>query len=141
MKKEKFYVGDTVQINRTTNIFEMGNYLWSTKLFKASRVTENKPVTYSHRGIKDDEGLGGFYDYELQTLKSSGMYYIEKLLKIRTYRGKRQLFLRWLGYNSDFDFGYLLKTTQYLTINDFYVTFISNVSDPFFNHLNKTSGF
>ena len=36
VKKKKFNVDDTVRINQTRNIFEKGNYLWSTELLKVS---------------------------------------------------------------------------------------------------------
>ena len=103
-KKKKFNVGDTVRINRTTNIFEKENYLWSTELFKVSKILDTIPITYRLRDTKDDEILGGFYEYELQKVRNtSEIYQIEKLLKSRTRRGKKQLLVRWLGYNSDFD--------------------------------------
>ena len=60
-------------------------------------------MTYRLRDSKDDEILGGFYDYELQKVKDSGIYQIEKVLKTRTRGGKKQLLVRWLGYNSEFD--------------------------------------
>jgi len=103
-KKNKFNVGDTVRINRTTNVFEKGNYLWSTELFKVAKILDTKPITYRLRDTKDEEILGGFYDYELQKVKNaSEIYQIEKILKTRTRGGKKQLLVRWLGYNSDFD--------------------------------------
>ena len=63
--KNKFSDCDTVRINRTNTIFKKGNYLWSTELFKVSKVLETKLVTYRLRDCKDDEILGGFYDYDL----------------------------------------------------------------------------
>jgi hypothetical protein len=67
---KKFNAGDTVLINRTSNIFEKGNYLWSTELFKVSKVLDTKPVTYHLRDIRDEEILGGLYEYELRKVKS-----------------------------------------------------------------------
>ena len=61
-------------------------------------------MTYRLRDTKDDVILGGFYKYELQKVRNtSEIYQIENLLKSRTRRGKRQLLVRWLGYNSDFN--------------------------------------
>ena len=74
--KKKFNVGDTVQINRTSDIFEKGNYLWSTELFNVSKVLDTKAVTYRLHDMKDEEILGG---YELQKVKITGMYQIEKI--------------------------------------------------------------
>ena len=64
--KRKFNVGDIVRINRISNIFEKGNYLWSIDLFKVSKVLDTTPITYRLRDVKDDEILGDFYEYELQ---------------------------------------------------------------------------
>jgi hypothetical protein len=102
--KKEFFVGDTFWINRTTNIFEKGNYLWSTELFKVSKILDTEPTTYQLRDRKDDEILWGFYEYELQKVRNNcEVYQIEKILKSHTCRGMRQLLVRWLGYNSDFD--------------------------------------
>ena len=60
-KKKKFNIGDTVRINRTTNIFEKGNYLWSTELFKVSKILDTTPTTYRLGDTKDDEILGCLY--------------------------------------------------------------------------------
>jgi len=38
-------------------------------LFEVSKVLDNKPATYRHRDMKDDETRGGFYDYGLQKEK------------------------------------------------------------------------
>ena len=38
-----------------------------------------------------------------KNLKDTEMYQLEKILKIQTQKNKRQLLVRWIGYNSDFD--------------------------------------
>jgi hypothetical protein len=69
-----------------------------------AKILDTKPLTYRLRDTKDEKILGGFYDYELQKVKkNSEIYQIEKILKTRTRRGRKQLLVRWLGYNSDFD--------------------------------------
>jgi hypothetical protein len=69
--KKKFNVGGTVRINRTTNVFEKGNYLWSTELFKVAKILDTKPITYRLRDTKDEEILCGFYDYEQQKIRNT----------------------------------------------------------------------
>ena len=101
--KKKFNVGDIVRINRTRNIFENRNYLWSTEIFKVTKILDTKPITYQLRDMKDEEILGSFYDCELQKVKNTGMYQIEKVLKTLTLQGKTNLLACWLGYNSNFD--------------------------------------
>ena len=68
-----------------------------------AKILDTKPITYRLRDTKDEEILGGFYDYELQKVKNTGIYQIENILKTRTHRGMKQLLVCWLGYNSDFN--------------------------------------
>ena len=90
-------------MNRASNIFEKGNSLLSTVLFKVSKVLDTKHVTHCLRDMKDEDLLDFFQDYELPKAKYNGIYQTEKILKSRTYWGKRQLLFRWLGYSSDLD--------------------------------------
>ena len=69
--KKKLNVGETVRINRTACIFEKGIYLWSTELFKVSKILDTEPTTSQLRDTKDDEILGGFYEYELQKVRNN----------------------------------------------------------------------
>jgi hypothetical protein len=85
---KKFNVCDTNRINRARNIFEKGNYLWSTEIFKVSKVLDTRPITCQLRDMKDEAILGGFSDYELQKVGSSEIYPIEKALKTHNRKGK-----------------------------------------------------
>ena len=68
------------------------------RTFSSGKILDTKPITYRLRDTKDEEILGGFYDYELQKVKNaSEIYQIEKILKTRIRRGKKQLLVRWLG--------------------------------------------
>ena len=51
--------------------------------------------------MKGDEIIGCSYEYELQKVKTIETYSIEKILKSRTRKSKRQLLVPCLG--SDFD--------------------------------------
>ena len=62
-----------------------------------SKVLYAKPVTYRLRDMKDEKILDNFYKYELQKVKTDRIYQIEKALKSRSHRDKRQLLIRWLG--------------------------------------------
>lgn len=102
-KPAKFKVGDVVRINRNKVNFEKGNYSWSTELFKISEILDTTPITYRLRDFKDELILGGFYDYELQEVKDTGRYLIEKVIKSKFVNGIKQYLVRWQGYNSKFD--------------------------------------
>ena len=51
--KRKLNVGDIVWINGTSNSFEKKNHLWSTELFKVSKVLDTKSEAFSLREMKD----------------------------------------------------------------------------------------
>ena len=87
----------------TYNVFEKGNYLWLTELFRFSRILDTTPITHRPRDLKENEILCGFYYYELQNVQNTEIYQIENILKDHTHKGKRQLLVCWLRYNSDFD--------------------------------------
>ena len=73
--------------------------------------------------MKDEEILGGFYEYEFEKLKPVRDSWLFVVLDTTLF-----LIL-----------GLLLK--KHTMPKDFYVTFMSNVSHPLYNDLNKTSDF
>ena len=104
VKWKKQNVIDTVRINLTSKIFEKAIYLWSTKLFKISKVLSARSVMYHLLQMKYEDNFVSFYEYEFQKVKNDAMFQNEKILKSQSYTSERQLFVRWLGYNSDFYF-------------------------------------
>jgi hypothetical protein len=89
--------------------------------------------------MQDEEILGGFYDYELLRVGNSEMYQTEKVLKTRTPQGKKQLLVHWQDTTLILIRGYLPKI--FIMSEGFYVTFMSNISDPLYDNLNMTSDF
>ena len=61
-------------------VFENGNYLWSIELLEVSKVSDTNPVVFRLRDMKDEDILGGVYEYELKKIKKNGMHKIEKIL-------------------------------------------------------------
>ena len=70
-----------------------------------------EPPTYA---IKDDDGEtieGKFYAQELQKVrrhvsfpaKEGDVYVVEKIIKTRRRKGKKQYLVRWRGYSSEHD--------------------------------------
>ena len=104
-----FNVGDSFWINWIVNFLEKRTWIWLTEHFKVSRILDTKPIAYRSRDMKDDEILAGFCDYELQEVKNSGMYQIEKIVTTCTHRGKRQLLVRWLRKTQILIRWYLLR--------------------------------
>ena len=96
----RFKVGDKVRISKYKGTFDKG-YLpnWTTELFTVSKVFNTDPVTYKVIDNNDDEIEGIFYDQELVKFdKQDQDYEVEKILKTRTKNGKKEYFVKWLGY-------------------------------------------
>ena len=65
---------------------------------------------------------GVFYEQQLQKIsKNDKIYYVEKILKKRNVKGKKEIYIKWLGYPDRFNewipFSNLIGQEQKLTIN------------------------
>jgi len=47
--------------------------MWSTEVFKVSKVLDTKPLARGPCFMKDKEIIGDFYDHYLQKVKSIGI--------------------------------------------------------------------
>ena len=72
-------------------------------MFTITKVKATKPLTYVIADTKGEEIQGTFYEPELQLAKQT-TFRIEKVLKRRTTKnGKREIFVKWLGYSPAFN--------------------------------------
>ena len=105
-RRFKFQMGDQVRISNSKLKFEKGyEKTWSQELFTISaRIGRPLPV-YRVRDYNGEELHGTFYEYELQKVIKSkdDAYAIEKVLRTRTRKGKKQYLVRWKGYGKEFD--------------------------------------
>ena len=104
-KKPRFKIGDKVRISRWKNIFSKG-YLqnYTTELFTISNVLNTSPITYKIKDWNDEEIEGIFYEPELVKYnKQDEDYEVEKILKTRTTKGKKELFVKWKSYGPQFN--------------------------------------
>ena len=99
-QKQKFKVGDLVRISVTKGIFEKGYTAnWSMELFKVYEVLNTMPIMYRIEDLSNDKIEGAFYQGELLKTKfKEPIYLINKIIRKRTYKGKKQVFVSWLGY-------------------------------------------
>ena len=99
-KKPNLAVGSYVRIAKQKGKFSR-SYDEQTmqEIFKIKSVDTNKPIPLYH--LTDYDGkediVGGFYEFELTPIETQ-IFRIEKVLKKRTYRGKRQVFVKWKGF-------------------------------------------
>jgi len=98
-------VGDLVRISKAKGLFAKG-YLpnWSEELFKITKVSGNAAPTMYYLSDWGDEPIEGrFYPQELQVVTEPETYWIEKVIKTRRHRGKKEYFVKWLGYPEKFN--------------------------------------
>lgn len=100
----KFDINDHVRISRSKGVFEKGfEPNWTREIFV---ITSRKAVPHPVYKIKDlnNESIKGiFYETQLQKVEKPPVYKIEKILRWRRFGGKRQAFVRYLGYGPAFD--------------------------------------
>jgi len=99
-KKPRLQVGSFVRIAKQKGKFSRGyNEQTMQEIFKIKSVDTKKPIPLYH--LTDYDGkediIGGFYEFELTPVETK-VFRIEKILKKRVYRGKRQIFVKWKGF-------------------------------------------
>jgi Integrase core domain len=104
-KKQTFKIGDTVRIAIQKGKFSRGYKEQSNlEIFRIYSIkTSSKiPMYFLETYDKSEKIKGGFYDFEL-TKVSGDVFRIEKILKTRKVNGITQHFVRWKGFNSNYD--------------------------------------
>jgi len=104
-RKGKFKEGDLVRINKyKRKLFDKG-YLpaWTEEIFRVSNVHNTSPITYSLVDWNNETIEGRFYDAELQKVIDKGEYRIEKVIKSRTRKGKKEALVKWFGWPEKFN--------------------------------------
>lgn len=103
-KPAKFHVGELVRIIKKKKQFEKGYTTnWTEEVFTIVEVKKTRPYTYRIKDTKDEVIKGSFYELELQATKQSS-FRVEKILKRRkTKSGKKEVYVKWLGYSKDFN--------------------------------------
>lgn len=96
----KFKVNDMVRISKVKHVFSKGyTPNWTTEIFKIKKVQITNPVTYLLEDLSSRPIGGAFYEFELQKVKYSDVYLVEKVLR---RKGKKSL-VRWLGLDKSHD--------------------------------------
>jgi hypothetical protein len=97
--KPRLKAGDYVRISRIKGTFEKGETAnWSMEIFKVKEVLDTHPVTYKIVEFDGSAIEGSFYEQELQKTEHTDVFLVEKVIKKRTVKGKKQLFVKWLGW-------------------------------------------
>ncbi len=94
-------IGDLVRIAKQKDKFSRGfNPQTHIEIFKIDRISENKkvPLYYLSNYNSNENIEGGFYRFEL-TPVNLDVFRIEKIIRRRTFRGQKQVLVKWLGYD------------------------------------------
>lgn len=103
-KRVRFSVGDNVRIKRDKNIFSRG-YLptFTDEVFKVIEVLDHLPIEmYRITEWDGTEITGNFYPEELSLVKGD-VFKIEKRLKSRTVRGRKEIYVKWEGFPNKYN--------------------------------------
>lgn len=102
VKPYTFSIGDTVRVSRLKSTFEKESQNnWTEEIFKIKlRFRKQYINLYTIKDYLDEDILGLWYEAELSKVKvdPDTMWRIESVLKRRTYKGVRQLLIKWQGF-------------------------------------------
>lgn len=102
--KARLTKGDFVRISKTKGLFEKG-YLpnWSEEIFVIDKVVNSNPPKYFLSDLLEERVTGGFYEPEIQEVTKPESYWVEKVIKTRKRKGKKEILVKWLGYPKKFN--------------------------------------
>ena len=105
LKKFKFSVGDFVRLSKIKKTFEKGyTRNFTREIFVVDKIIAKNPVSYKLVDLKGEYLIGSFYEQELQKVDYKGKkFVVEKILKTKTVKNKKQYFVSWKDYSSDFN--------------------------------------
>ncbi len=99
----KFQVGDKVRISKKKGTFAKGYETnWTKELFIITEAQSTNPPTYKIQDMNNEAIHGTFYEPELQK-SAQEIYRIEKIIRSRIKKGKKEIFVKWSGYDSSFN--------------------------------------
>lgn len=104
-QQPKYQIGTYVRIAKQKGKFSRGYEEQTTQeIFKIYKIDTTKKIPLYHiETYNGDEQIkGGFYSFEL-TPVSTNIFRVEKILRRRTVRGKRQLFVKWKGFDAKYN--------------------------------------
>ena len=107
-KKPKFKKDDTVYIKFSNNPFTK-SYMktFSEEQYTIHKVNDRLPIpTYTLKDYHNEIIEGNFMENQLTSIKKENkdtIYSVEKIIKTRTRKGKKEYLIKWLNYSNKFN--------------------------------------
>ena len=106
--KFKYNIGDLVRISKSKALFDKGYTAnWTREIFKIYHRYPRTPPVYKIIDIHptNPEIVDGvFYENQLQKIiKEDNVYYVEEILKERSSKKGKEVYIKWLGYPEKFN--------------------------------------
>jgi hypothetical protein len=104
-KKEEGDSSILKKLSKIKKTFEKGytrNY--TREIFVIDKIIAKNPVSYNLLDLKGEKLIGSFYEPELQKVDFKGkLFVIDKILKTKIVKDKKEYFVSWKDYSSDFN--------------------------------------
>lgn len=105
-KPFRYKVGDKVRVSYLKGLFKKEkDEKWSTEIYniKSRSHRQGYPI-YKIETLQNESIEGTFYEPEIQLaiMNDSDLWKIDKILKSRTIKGKKQFYVHWLGWNKSY---------------------------------------
>ena len=103
----RFNVGDNVRLAHARKTFDKAYFKkWTDELFKVTkRYKRHGIAVYNLVDWNDEEIIGSFYTDQLQLVKITPdtAYKIESIVKRRTVKGQKQVYVKWSDWDDSFN--------------------------------------
>ncbi len=107
ISKHKYKEGDNVRISLTRHPYAKAyDEYWTRELFVITKLKFNQYIPQYELKDWHNQPIGGsFYQGEIQKVQvdDDAQYDIEKVVKRRTVKGEKQLFVKWKGWPNSFN--------------------------------------
>ena len=107
LKTFKYKRGDLVRLSHLKKVFDRDyQEKWTEEIFKVEsrKLRQGIPV-YKIVDYVDDPVQGTFYEPELQRVRKdvNSLFRVENILRKRRRNGRREVFVKWLGWPNKFN--------------------------------------
>ena len=103
-KKYDIKVGDTVKLQGRKKLMDRGYQTqWTEENFVVRKILKTRPVTYEVEDLLGEKVHGSWYGPEIQVVETPEFYQVEKKIRTRVRKGRREVLVKWLGYDKKFN--------------------------------------